>query len=760
MNKDTSNTYLQKRVYEELGINEEQNKIKLKTERGVKFEKPIFSSDDNDNIKILVYDLNRNKISYPHPKATPEKPNIFNDRDLTYYITRLKNPITLQDGHTKKYDIPKGQGTYPFITPGIINKYEQKEKIKTLVLTEGYFKAFKAYIHGLDIIGLPSITCYKEKESKQIYRDIRRVIEVCGVENLIMLYDGDCRDISVKSLDKGDDLYKRPYSFFSSAKSIQELLKDYEKLSIYFAHIISDSVEGNPKGLDDMLCSMQGKEMDVIKDITSFSKKNIYVYKENITYSLAKLQRYMHIKSADDFYEFHADKIKNKEFIFNGTKYQWDESKNEGKGELIIKIPGAAKFYFRVGDQYHELVSIPNKYGDLEKVVHQRQKQTIIDDHGKKFIEHISKYKAFCNVPSHENYQQVIHNCYNMYAPFEHLPEKGTCETTLEFLKHIFADQIELGLDYLQLLYQQPTQILPILCLISKENSTGKTTFAKWLKVLFSQNMTILGNSALKSNFNAAYASKLIICCDETYIDKKEVLEMIKSLSTADRILLNAKQKTEVEIEFFGKFILLSNNEDNFIFASKDDIRYWVIKVPVPVNPKYKLLNEMVEEIPAFIDMLNQRKISTECKSRMWFSPGEIETEALRNIIENSKTQMEKELREKLKNMFIDFGNGKLYLTTQMINERILSKKYQDFYIRKILKEAFKVDYYKNKEGKQVVKTCYYPYWDYNISSDEKGNETKEMVKKHIRYVGRAFEFDSQQFLSEEEKQVHYELDS
>jgi len=51
-------------------------------------------------------------------------------------------------------------------------------------------------------------------------------------------------------------------------------------------------------------------------------------------------------------------------------------------------------------------------------------------------------------------------------------------------VKHIFGDQIELGLDYLQLLYQKPVQILPIVCLVSKERSTGKTTFPKWFMTL------------------------------------------------------------------------------------------------------------------------------------------------------------------------------------------------------------------------------------------------------------------------------------
>src|SRR5262249_10147970 len=154
-------------------------------------------------------------------------------------------------------------------------------------------------------------------------------------------------------------------------------------------------------------------------------------------------------------------------------------------------------------------------------------------------------------------------------------PEDGDCPMTLEFVKHIFDEHFDLGLDYLQLLYQRPTQVLPILCLVSKENQTGKSTFAKWLKQIFENNMAIVGNADLSNDFNGFWSTKLIVCCDEAFIEKKIIVERIKSLSTADRITMNQKGRDQVEIEFFGKFIMLTNNEDNFIYATEDDVRFW-----------------------------------------------------------------------------------------------------------------------------------------------------------------------------------------
>ncbi|MEO8416781.1 MAG: primase-helicase family protein [Ginsengibacter sp.] len=74
--------------------------------------------------------------------------------------------------------------------------------------------------------------------------------------------------------------------------------------------------------------------------------------------------------------------------------------------------------------------------------------------------------------------------------------------------------------------------MLPILCLVSKERNTGKTTFLNFLKAVFVDNMTINSNEDFRSNFNAEWANKLIIGVDETFLDRKEDSERIKSLST------------------------------------------------------------------------------------------------------------------------------------------------------------------------------------------------------------------------------------
>jgi len=520
-------------------------------------------------------------------------------------------------------------------------------------------------------------------------------------------------------------------------------------------------VTGHPKGLDDLYEALINENLKQLpepnysqaknitdetlnNDLLSFSRPGHYFTKINITFGFQKLLSYLAIDNVNIFYNYHQDRIKDRTFIYAGTQYKYNGDKNECE----IIIPAAAKNYVRVGDDYYEKIKVPNKYKELETQLHHRAKTTIIDDHGKIFINHIHKFKAFCNVPDHINYQEVYHNCFNMYCRFEHEPEPGECDITLTFLEHIFEEHFNLGLDYLQLLFQRPTQILPILCLVSKENNTGKSTFAKWLKELFRQNMAIVGNADLSNDFNGFWSTKLIICCEEVFIDKKLIVERIKNLSTADRIIMNQKGRDQIEIEFFGHFILLTNNEDTFIHITEEDIRYWVRKLKKPIQDNTTILKEMIAEIPAFLNFLNKRQMSTQCESRMWFHPKLLITQALINVQYSSKSVVEKEIRVKLQNMFIDFAENIIYMTVSDIRREFFNNgRYEEKYILEILKDRLNVEQYWEPEPNQpgelyskVFKTKRYSFSKFHTMYVDNGT-TQEIKRVEIKGNGRPFVF-------------------
>lgn len=330
--------------------------------------------------------------------------------------------------------------------------------------------------------------------------------------------------------------------------------------------------------------------------------------------------------------------------------------------------------YLRIGTNYYKKVNKPQLHGGTQAVIIPWNRQTIVDDHGKSSLEEINKYEGFTVIPSHLNYEQEIDEFYNLYAPLSHnlnaeyLP--GSTEATMEFLTHIFGDQLEVGLDYLTILWQKPPQILPILCLVSTERNTGKTTFLNWLKLIFEDNMTINTNDDFRSRFNSDWAiGKLLIAVDEVLLDKREDSERLKNLSTAKSFKSEAKGKDKFEAPFFGHFILCSNNEHNFIFIDEKEIRYWIRKIPVlqTVDSEFEL--KLIKELPNFIAFISSRKIISKKKTRMWFTKEQIRTDALNKLKKGTQRSLEIELLETLQDMFVKFDVEQISFTAQEIQE-------------------------------------------------------------------------------------------
>lgn len=300
--------------------------------------------------------------------------------------------------------------------------------------------------------------------------------------------------------------------------------------------------------------------------------------------------------------------------------------------------------YIRIGTAYYKTVRKPLASGDAMVMLIPWSAECIKQDHGKSYLSEIEKYDGFCFVPSHLNYQRIVENFYNRYYPFKHKAKEGDPVHCLNYLNHIFGDQLELGLDYLKLLLERPMQRLPILCLVSTERNTGKTTFLNWLKAIFGDNMTINTNEDFRSNFNAEWTQKLLIGVDETFLERREDSERLKNLSTATFYKTEAKGMDRQETEFFGKFILCSNNEDNFLIIDPGETRYWIRKIPVLTCDNLHLLAKLKEEIPMVVYYLTKRKMITSNQTRMWFSPEQIFTPALKKVIRQNRVKLEVEL--------------------------------------------------------------------------------------------------------------------
>jgi len=300
--------------------------------------------------------------------------------------------------------------------------------------------------------------------------------------------------------------------------------------------------------------------------------------------------------------------------------------------------------YIRIGTVLYKTVQRPLISGDYIEEKIPWSYETLRQDYGKNNLPEIEKYDGFCIIPDHVHYKQVHGTYLNQYEPISHLPSPGEFPKIRSFLTHIFGEQLELGLDYLQILYSRPTQMLPILLLVSNERNTGKTTFLRFLKMIFGKNATFNTNEDFRSQFNADWANRLLVLVDELLLNKMEDTEKIKNLSTAGDYKVEAKGKDRREIEFFAKFVLCSNNERNPIIIPKEEVRFWVRKINPVEKDNIHLREQMATEIPHFLDFLLRRELSSQNESRMWFHPSTLDTPALQKIKKYNTNKIEIEM--------------------------------------------------------------------------------------------------------------------
>lgn len=388
----------------------------------------------------------------------------------------------------------------------------------------------------------------------------------------------------------------------------------------------------------------------------------------------------------------------SKFMLLSSVKFKSDNSK--ALSFVMFHLMKRDIPYIRVGTDHFKVIAKNNRY-DIEQIVLKAwDKSTIIEDHGKSLIQHIYKFDDFTILPNNKNHIPTQNNCYNLYSKFSHVPYNGDVSyndipITIGLIKHIFGEQFELGLKYMKILYENPCQILPVLSLVSTERQTGKTTFLNYIQILFGENSTLINPTDLMSNYNDAYATKNIIMIDETVIDKSHTIEKLKSIATAKTMSVSQKFVQHYSVPFFGKVIICTNKETDFMRIDDEEIRFWVRKIN-PINGKRNTLIEeqLRDEIPKFLKLLIDLPEIDFSRSRMVFTEDEIKTSALENVKKESKTGLTKDLLYYIDDLFINNNIKEFDASAIDIKKRWFQNdnKISITYIRKVLKDEFKMN--------------------------------------------------------------------
>ena len=353
----------------------------------------------------------------------------------------------------------------------------------------------------------------------------------------------------------------------------------------------------------------------------------------------------------------------------------------------------AKEEFIRVGTSLYKIVEQPRLNGGYVKKRIAWNNETLRQDYGKDYIGSVPKYDGFCTVPEHIGYRPVVGKFLNLYEPIDHRPKEGDFSHIQSLIRHIFGEQYELGMDYLQLLYLQPIQKLPILLLVSEERNTGKSTFLNFLKALFQNNVTFNTNEDFRSQFNSDWAGKLLIVVDEVLLNRREDSERLKNLSTTLSYKVEAKGKDRDEIAFIAKFVLCSNNEYLPVIIDAGETRYWVRKIERLQSDDTDFLQKLKAEIPAFLHFLQHRQLSSEKESRMWFAPSLLHTEALQKIIRSNRNRLEIEMQELILDIMDSVGTDTFSfcyndLLLLLVHSQVKVEKHQ---VRKVLQECWKL---------------------------------------------------------------------
>ena len=349
--------------------------------------------------------------------------------------------------------------------------------------------------------------------------------------------------------------------------------------------------------------------------------------------------------------------------------------------------------FIRVGTTLYKLVNQPHLSGGYVKKRIVWNNETLRQDYGKDYLATVPKYDGFCTVPDHVDYRPVVDKFLNLYEPIGHQPRQGEFPFILSLVHHIFGEQYELGMDYLQLLYLKPVQKLPILLLVSEERNTGKSTFLNFLKAMFQNNVTFNTNEDFRSQFNSDWTGKLLIVVDEVLLNRREDSERLKNLSTTLSYKVEAKGKDRDEIAFFAKFVLCSNNEYLPVIIDAGETRYWVRKINRLQSDDTNFLQKLKAEIPAFLYHLQHRTMATKKENRMWFAPSLLHTEALQKIIRSNRNRLEIEMCELILDIMDSTGTDTFSfcyndILLLLVHSQIKVEKHQ---VRKVIQECWKL---------------------------------------------------------------------
>ncbi|MEL6844862.1 MAG: hypothetical protein AAFP02_16765, partial [Bacteroidota bacterium] len=294
--------------------------------------------------------------------------------------------------------------------------------MRTLYVIEGEFKAFIGAKWGLPIVGIPGIHNFREKAKGEMLDGLKYIINTCGVENVVQVYDSDLLDLSSKVGKNQKPVDSRPRSFLNSSQRFRKLLLQ-EGVNVFLAH---PHPRLDKVGLDDL---MMVKEKESKKDFETRCRDVIYKMTECIrlaetgqkvdcdtfmAYDITRFRAYdpqkgsgyvilnkiFKLEGINSFYEYHKTRqLKDfTEFLFQRLTYQIQDGVpvvHDNNSDFINPVYPIGNSYFINGsnDQRRHISDFTLK---IQYIIYKNAEETIriasiVNTHNESQLVELSK---------------------------------------------------------------------------------------------------------------------------------------------------------------------------------------------------------------------------------------------------------------------------------------------------------------------------------------------------------------------------------
>lgn len=599
----------------------------------------------------------------------------------------------LADGVKKKvdhkYDQPPRTGTTAYFPKNMDWPEVALDTERSIILTEGEFKAAKACKEGIATIGLGGVWNYKSNDMAVLFLPVLEEIDWVR-RTVYIVYDSDVKENE------------------HVAKSINQLAEQLWMRGAIPYCIFLPEIEGLKKtGLDDYLVH-SGTE--TLKDLCVASQVNHLM---NVKEMWAWNDEWYHItlKPHCVVNRRTGDTYKKDEYVSAHTAKEYPKKTIDGMGNIRI-----------------EMVSLVKEVFDWP--LHSRLDRLEYDP-SKPPLQKIEGQSAF--------------NCWPGWG-LE--PIEGDVRPYMELMDIIFgndANEAKWFLQWLAYQFQHPGVKLSTAVLITGTHGSGKSMLADAVMPIFGVNGSEVSNEEFFGQFNEWAAKKQFVLANEVIAagdrDRNQHASALKNYITRKQVTINEKYGLKYVMQDRTNIYMTANPRAT-VPIEPGERRYFVYRSAAPqMSPGCEFLQRWDRwKESGGINALFYYLLHKVDTSKFVPTAPAMQTDAVVDVVEYGETNRDYEMKQIMENGFqvgeISLNSDLMTVEEILTNANGLDKKVFNgpADVRRALKDnkALKIEDPSTPDKRIRINGRYYVYWALR-NQDKWKKASIEEVKAYLK---------------------------